>query len=293
MTTPDHRATRVHPSPAGAVPGAAPDATAPHPAPDETATLTPAEARALFRAGLVRPTSGFCDGYAQANLIIVPRSHAFDLLLFAQRNPKPMPLLGVLDAGEVTSPLLSGGDVRTDVPKYVVYEDGVPVAEPTSVTGYWRDDLVTFVIGCSFTFETALAAGGVPLAHQQQGVNVPMYRTSVRCAPAGELSGPLVVSMRPVPAAQVADAVRITARYPAVHGAPVHVGAPHELGIADLSRPDFGDPVDIPDGHLPVFWACGVTPQAAVMESRPSLAIGHAPGHMLITDARDADYLVP
>lgn len=254
------------------------------------AGLSPAEARARFRAGEVRPTSGLCAGYAQANLFIVPRIHAFDLLLFAQRNPKPMPLLGVLDAGEVTSSLLVGGDIRTDLPKYVVYEDGVPVAEPTDIREHWRDDLVTFLIGCSFTFEAALAAGGVPLAHQEQGVNVPMYRTSVRCASAGKLAGPLVVSMRPVPAAQVADAVRITARYPAVHGAPVHVGAPGEIGIADLARPDFGDPVVIPDGHLPVFWACGVTPQAAVMESRPSLAIGHAPGHMLITDARDVDY---
>ena len=136
-------------------------------------------------------------------------------------------------------------------------------------------------------------AGGVPVAHQEQGVNVPMYRTSVRCAPAGGLAGPLVVSMRPVPAAQVADAVRITSRYPAVHGAPVHVGNPAEIGIADLGRPDFGDPVEIPAGHLPVFWACGVTPQAAVMESKPTLAIGHAPGHMLITDARDSAYLVP
>lgn len=264
-----------------------------HSSPADLAALSPAEVRARFRAGLVRPTSGLAAGYAQANLIIVPKSHAFDLLLFAQRNPKPMPLLGVLDAGEVTSDLLAGGDIRTDVPKYVVYQDGVPVAEPTDITGYWRDDLVTFIVGCSFTFENALVAGGVPVAHQEQGVNVPMYRTSTRCAPAGEIAGPLVVSMRPVPASQVADAVRITSRYPAVHGAPVHVGAPGELGIADLAAPDFGDPVAIPDGHVPVFWACGVTPQAAVMESRPPLAIGHAPGHMLITDARDADYLVP
>ncbi len=266
-------------------------------APTDPATdwagLSPAEARARFRAGEVRPTLGLCPGYAQANLLILPREHAFDLLLFAQRNPKPMPLLGVLDAGEVSSELLVGGDIRTDVPRYVVYEDGVPVAEPTDVTGYWRDDLVTFMVGCSFTFEAALVAGGVPVAHQEQGVNVPMYRTSTRCAPAGALGGPLVVSMRPVPAHRVADAVRITSRYPAVHGAPVHVGNPAELGITDLSRPDFGDPVDIPAGHLPVFWACGVTPQAAVMESRPPLAIGHAPGHMLITDAKDADYLVP
>lgn len=256
-------------------------------------TWTPARARAAFRDGLVAPTAGISRGYAQANLIIVPKAQAFDVLLFAQRNPKPCPILGVLDAGQTSGPLLAGGDIRTDVPKYVVYEDGVPVAEPTDITSYWRDDLVTFIVGCSFTFETALQDAGLSVAHIDQGVNVPMYRTSRRCEDAGSMAGPLVVSMRSFPASQVVDAVRITSRYPAVHGAPVHIGNPADLGIAALSRPDFGDPVAIPHGHLPVFWACGVTPQAAVMESRPPLAIGHAPGHMLITDARDADYLVP
>lgn len=259
----------------------------------ERAALTPAEARALFRAGLVTPTAGWCAGYAQGNLLIVPRDIAFDFLLFAQRNPKPCPILGVLDAGETTGPLLEGGDIRTDVPRYVVYHDGVEVDRPTDITEHWRDDLVTFVVGCSFTFETALQQGGVRVAHLDQGRNVPMYRTNRPCAPAGALSGPLVVSMRPVPAARVADAVRITARYPAVHGAPVHVGDPAALGITDLAAPDFGEPVDIADGEIPVFWACGVTPQAAVMESKPSLAIGHAPGHMLITDRKDVEYQVP
>lgn len=183
--------------------------------------------------------------------------------------------------------------MRTDVPKYVVYKKGVKVDEPTDINAYWRDDLVTFIVGCSNTFESALQENGIRVAHIDQGTNVPMYRTSVRCEPAGSLAGPLVVSMRPIPASQVSDAVRITSRYPAVHGAPVHVGNPAELGIADLARPDFGDPVEIPAHHVPVFWACGVTPQAAVMESRPALAIGHAPGHMLITDARDNRYLVP
>lgn len=261
--------------------------------PENPAALLPSEARALFRAGVVSPTSGWSAGYAQANLIIVPKAQAFDVLLFAQRNPKPCPILGVLDAGETSGPLLSGGDVRTDVARYVVYEDGVKVDEPTDILAHWRDDLVTFIVGCSFTFEAALRENGIRVAHIDQGVNVPMYRTSVRCEPAGSMAGPLVVSMRPVPASQVSDAVRITSRYPAVHGAPVHVGNPAELGIADLARPDFGDPVDIPANHVPVFWACGVTPQAAVMESRPTLAIGHAPGYMLITDARDSSYLVP
>ena len=261
--------------------------------PADPADLSPAAARALFRAGLVAPTAGWSAGYAQANLIIVPKAQAFDVLLFAQRNPKPCPILGVLDAGETSSALLAGGDIRTDVARYVVYENGVKTAEPTHLLDYWRDDLVTFIVGCSFTFEAALQEGGIRVAHIDQGVNVPMYRTSLRCEPAGGMSGPMVVSMRPIPASQVADAVRITSRYPAVHGAPVHVGNPAELGITDLSRPHFGDPVEIPEGHIPVFWACGVTPQAAVMESRPPLAIGHAPGHMLITDARDSSYLVP
>ncbi len=260
---------------------------------EDRAAATPAEAREAFRNGLVVPTSGWSHGYAQANVLAIPREQAFDLLLFAQRNPKSCPVLGVLEPGQTTGPLLAGGDLRTDVPKYTVYRDGVKVDEPTDISGYWRDDLVTFLIGCSFTFESALLDGGIRMAHIDQGVNVPMYRTNRECASAGAMSGPLVVSMRPIPAAQVPDAVRITSRYPAVHGAPVHVGHPDELGIPDLGSPDFGEAVRIPDGYLPVFWACGVTPQAAVMQSKPPLAIGHAPGHMLITDARDSNYLVP
>lgn len=272
--------------------GAAPAGTHQDADPDP-ARLTPREARQRFRDGLLRPTSGIAAGYAQANLIIVPRELAFDVLLFAQRNPKPCPVLGVLDAGETTGELLRDGDIRTDLPQYVVYENGQEIARPTDITEYWREDLVTFMVGCSFTFEDALLNNGIRMAHNDQGVNVPMYRTNRRCASAGSLSGPLVVSMRPVPASQVADAVRVTSRYPAVHGAPVHVGNPEDLGIEDINRPDFGDPVRIKRGHIPVFWACGVTPQAAVMESRPPFAISHAPGHMLITDARDSDYQVP
>lgn len=260
---------------------------------EQLAHLTPQEARQRFREGLTVPTSGISLGYAQANLMIVPKELAFDVLLFAQRNPKPCPILGVLDAGETTGSLLKGGDIRTDVPKYVVYENGVAVETPTDITKYWRDDLVTFIIGCSFTFETALLEAGLPVAHMQQGVNVPMFKTNVRCESAGKIGGPLVVSMRPMPASQVADAVRITSRYPAVHGAPVHIGNPEEIGIMDINKPDFGDAVQIPDGQIPVFWACGVTPQAAMMESKPSLAIAHAPGHMLITDAKDSQYLIP
>jgi uncharacterized protein YcsI (UPF0317 family) len=256
------------------------------------ATLTPAEARARFRGGLVTPTSGWSAGWTQANLVAVPRDLAYDVLLFAQRNPAPCPVLDVTEPGEVSCRIFDG-DLRTDLPSYRVYEDGNPVAEVADVRDAWRDDLVAFLIGCSFTFEAALLEAGVPVRHVEAGTNVPMYRTDRACVPAGSLHGPLVVSMRPVPAAQVSTAVRVTSRYPAVHGAPVHVGDPEALGIRDLASPDFGDAVEVRDGEVPVFWACGVTPQAAVMASRPPFAIGHAPGMMAITDARDSAYVVP
>ena len=258
----------------------------------DVARLSPAQARRLFREGLVTPTAGWCAGYAQANLLCLPAELAYDFLLFCQHNPKPCPLLDVLDAGAVAGPVLDG-DVRTDVPRYRVFARGELVAEPTDVREVWREDLVTFLIGCSFTFEHPLLAAGIPVRHLESGSNVPMYRTARACRPAGRLSGPLVVSMRPIPAARVADAVRISSRYPGVHGAPVHVGDPGALGITDLDRPDYGDPVEVRPGEIPVFWACGVTPQAMILASRPEFAITHAPGHMLLTDAPDAEYQVP
>lgn len=257
------------------------------------ASYTPAQARALFRTTDVATTAGFSAGFAQANLIALDRKYAFDFLLFAQRNPKPCPLLGVLEPGEVSSPLLAGGDIRTGIPSYRVFSHGSLIDEPTDATAYWTENTVAFVIGCSFTFEQALLDNNVPVAHIEQGVNVPMYLTNIDCEPAGVFSGKMVVSMRPIPANLVSDAVRITSRYPAVHGAPVHVGEPGLIGIDDLAAPDFGDAVDIPAGWVPVFWACGVTPQSIVTSSKPDLAICHAPGKMLITDARDVAYQVP
>lgn len=254
--------------------------------------LSPAEARELFRGGRRVPTSGYSHGYAQANLLCLPRDLAFDFLLFAQRNPKSCPVLDVTEPGEVSASVFDG-DLRTDLPAYRVYRDGKYVEERAEVTDLWREDLVSFLIGCSFTFETPLLEAGVPVRHMEAGTNVAMYETNRACRPAGRFSGPLVVSMRPVPADRVADAVRITSRYPAVHGAPVHVGDPSALGIEDLARPDHGDPVEVREGEIPVFWACGVTPQAAVMASAPEFAIGHAPGHMAITDVRDSTYQVP
>ena len=257
------------------------------------ASYTPAQARALFRTTDVATTAGFSAGFTQANLIALDRKYAFDFLLFAQRNPKPCPLLGVLEPGEVSSPLLAGGDIRTDIPSYRVFSHGSLIDEPTDATAYWTENTVAFVIGCSFTFEQALLDNNVPVAHIEQGVNVPMYLTNIDCEPAGVFSGKMVVSMRPIPASLVSDAVRITSRYPAVHGAPVHVGEPGLIGIDDLAAPDFGDAVDIPAGWVPVFWACGVTPQSIVMHSKPELAICHSPGKMLITDVRDVAYQVP
>jgi uncharacterized protein YcsI (UPF0317 family) len=254
------------------------------------ASMPPAEARRAFRSGDVSPTSGWCDGYTQVNVVALPRDWAWDMVLFAQRNPKPCPVLDVVEDGATSPALAPDADLRTDLPRYRVWRDGVPVGEPTDVVDEWRDDLVSFLIGCSFTFESALVEAGVPLRHVEQGRNVSMYRTNRACRPAGRLSGPLVVSMRPVPGELVAAAVQVTARMPQVHGAPVHVGVPEALGIADLGAPDFGDPVELADGDVPVFWACGVTPQAALMASRPPFAITHAPGHMFVTDVPDAVY---
>jgi uncharacterized protein YcsI (UPF0317 family) len=237
------------------------------------------------------PTSGLAPGFAQANLVVLPEADALDFLRFCVRNPKPCPVLEVTDTGSPHPSTLSrGSDLRTDLPRYRVLEKGVPVDEPTDVRRYWRDDLVSFLLGCSFTFEWALTAAGLPLAHQRQGVNVPMYVTDRRCAGAGAFGGPLVVSMRPFAAEHIARAVEISARFPSMHGSPIHIGDPAVIGIADLDTPDFGDPVIVGADEVPVFWACGVTPQAVVLEAAPSLAIFHAPGHMFITDRPHSEF---
>jgi uncharacterized protein YcsI (UPF0317 family) len=255
-------------------------------------SVSPAAIRDRFRSGLITPTAACAPGYAQANLVAVPSQHAFDFLLFAQRNPQACPVLDVTETGSPVTSLAPDADLRTDLPAYRIWENGECVAETPDVTQYWRADLVAFLIGCSFTFERALVAAGVPVRHVEQGGNVPMFVTSRQCRPAGRFSGPLVVSMRPIPPDRVATAVQVTARYPAVHGAPVHVGNPEALGIADLSKPDFGAPVTGHDGDVPVFWACGVTPQTALANARPPFAITHVPGHMLITDVPDETYAV-
>ncbi|HET9898811.1 MAG TPA: putative hydro-lyase [Streptosporangiaceae bacterium] len=247
----------------------------------------PAEARAAYRAGLRVPTAGCAPGYAQANLVVVRQDAAAEFEQFARRNPRPCPLLDICAPGSPATRLAAGADLRTDLPAYRIWVDGACVSEPGDIGDVWRDDLVSFLLGCSFTFERALLAAGVPVRHLEQGVNVPMFVTNRQCEPAGRFAGPLVTSMRPVPADLVATAAEVTAAYPSSHGAPVHAGDPGELGIADLTRPDFGDPVVPAPGDVPLFWACGVTPQAAIAAARLPFAITHAPGHMLITDLRE------
>lgn len=238
-------------------------------------------------------TSGRADGFAQANLVILPQDRAEEFLLFCQRNPKPCPLLEVLDAGDPHPKLTAANaDLRTDLPRYRVWKDGELDDEPTDVSSLWRDDFVSFLIGCSFTFEAAMRRAGLPLRHVESGVNVPMYRTNIPCESAGRFSGPMVVSMRPLTPSQAITAVQVTSRYPAVHGAPVHLGMPERIGIEELSRPDFGDAVPIEDGELPVFWACGVTPQAVIQQAKPPLVITHSPGCMFVTDLSDESLAV-
>lgn len=260
-----------------------------HPLTAELSALERTDARALrraIRAGRHRAhTVGLAPGRVQGNLVVLPQALAGDFMRFCQRNPKPCPLLAVTEPGDpLARDLGEDVDLRTDVPRYRVWREGVLEGEVDDLRALWRDDWVGFVLGCSFSFEQALLDDGIPLRHVAQGRNVAMYRTSIPTAPAGRFAGPLVVSMRPMTAAHAIRAVQVTSRFPSVHGAPVHFGDPAAIGIADLSRPDYGDAVDILPGEVPVFWACGVTPQAALIAARPEVCVTHAPGCMLVTD---------
>ena len=242
--------------------------------------------RTRIRNGeLNRHTSGLADDLVQGNLVVLPAADAHDFLLYCQRNPRPCPLIAVGEVGDPSLPSLGTDiDLRTDLPRYRVWRDGELVEECEDVSAVWRQDLVAFVIGCSFSFEWAMRTEGIPVRHIEEDRNVSMYRTSIETHPAGAFGGPLVVSMRPLVAADAIRAVQITSRFPAVHGAPIHIGDPAQIGISDLGRPDYGDAVNVLPHELPVFWACGVTPQAALKRARPAFCITHAPGSMLITD---------
>jgi uncharacterized protein YcsI (UPF0317 family) len=242
--------------------------------------------RARIRRGeFISHTSGVAEDFVQGNVVILPQKYARDFAAFCERNPKPCPVLAMTDAGDPKVKALGRDiDIRTDVPRYRVWRNGELASEPTDIAALWRDDLVTFVIGCSFSFEWALAKEGISLRHVSEGKNVAMYRTNVPTTPAGVFYGPMVVSMRPLNAKDAVCAYEITSRYPRVHGAPVHVGDPSVIGIADLQKPDYGDAVAVLPDETPVFWACGVTPQAAIAQAKPDFCITHAPGSMLITD---------
>ncbi len=239
------------------------------------------------------PTSGLAPGFVQANLAILPQRLAEDFLRFCQLNPKPCPLIGVSAPGDWRVPALGADlDIRTDLPRYRVWRDGAIVDEPSDLMRCWRDDLVTFAIGCSFSFEQALIEDGIELRHFTCNCTVPMYRTSIETVPAGPFHGPLVVSMRPMNAADAIRAVQITTRFPSVHGAPVHLAKPEAIGIKDIAKPDWGDPVPIGDDEIPVFWACGVTPQSVIMAVKPEFCITHYPGAMLVTDRRNTEFAI-
>jgi uncharacterized protein YcsI (UPF0317 family) len=253
---------------------------------DNIKMLKPSKVRALVRDGKWdKPTTGIALGFAQANLVILPQRYALDFFLFCQRNPKPCPVLEVLEPGEYIPDFLApGADVRTDVPQYNVYVDGKLRESTKSIQELWNDDLVTFFLGCSLSFEEAMIRAGIPVRHIEEEKNVPMYVTNIQCRQAGIFRGPMVVTMRPVPPDKVVRAVQVTSRYSSVHGGPIHIGDPGKIGIKDLKKTDFGDPVTITRGEVPIFWACGVTPQTAVMAAKPDICITHAPGHMFITD---------
>lgn len=247
-------------------------------------------ARQAVRSGAHRaPTAGIAPGYVQGNLAILPKALADDFFRFCQFNPKPCPLLAASDPGDPRLPSLGEDlDIRTDIPRYRIWRKGELVEEVPDLMSVWRDDLVAFVIGCSFSFEEALVEDGIRLRHIEQGTNVPMWRTSIQTRPAGPFHGPLVVSMRPLRPADAIRAIQITSRFPAVHGAPVHIGKPGMIGIADIGKPDYGDAVEVKDDELPVFWACGVTPQSVIAAVKPEFSITHAPGYMLVTDLKNS-----
>ena len=251
-------------------------------------------ARARIRTGQhVGPTAGLAPGIVQGNLAILPKAVAHDFLRFCDSNPKPCPVIGMSEPGDPMLPMLGVDiDIRTDVPRYRIWRDGALVEEPTDIRAHWRDDLVAFVLGCSFSFEEALVADGLRIRHIDRDHNVAMYRTNVATVPAGPFHGPLVVSMRPFTPADAIRAIQITTRFPRVHGAPVHFGDPAAIGIKDIDKPDYGDRVEILPGEVPVFWACGVTPQAVVAAAKLPFCITHAPGAMLITDLRNSTLAV-
>ena len=255
--------------------------------------LSPVELRAKIRSGEHSGnTSGLAPGFVQCNIVILPEEFAADFLRFCQMNPKPCPLIATGQPGNTALPPLGDIDIRRDVPRYRLFRHGELAAEVADISPYWRNDLVSFALGCSFSFEEALLGDGLEVRNVTQGVNVPMYRSNIDCSSAGSFAGKMVVSMRPFKAADAIRAIQICTRFPSVHGAPIHLGDPTEIGIEDLDTPDYGDAVQLKRGEVPLFWACGVTPQVALETARLPLAITHSPGCMLVTDLRNSQLAV-
>lgn len=257
--------------------------------------MAPGQVRKLIREQVITfPTAGMSAGYAQANLVILPDKWAADFEQFCKNNPFPCPVLEIIRGEPLTHAMGEGGNIVTDVPEYFIYRDGVLAERVRDASAYWQPDFVGFLIGCSFSFEEALIRNGIEVRHIAQGRNVPMFKTNIQTVPAGPFCGPMVCSMRPMTPEDAQKAKEITEKMPNVHGAPVHMGDPTEIGIADVMHPDYGEAVDIYPGEIPVFWPCGVTPQAAVENAKPPIVITHAPGHMFITDIENKtlnDYL--
>ncbi|MGG3912888.1 putative hydro-lyase [Rossellomorea vietnamensis] len=254
--------------------------------------MLPSELRTSIRCGKHQThTSGVCQDYVQANLVVLPKEYAFDFLLFTMRNPKSCPVVEVLEPGQFRSKYGKNSDIRTDIPLYHVYEDGQLVDKKQRIDEIWSEDLVSFLIGCSFTFESQLIKGDIPLRHIEENKNVAMYQTNIQTEKAGVFEGPMVVSMRPIPDSLVQKAAEITALFPKMHGAPVHIGDPAEIGIRDITKPDYGDFVGIREGETPMFWACGVTPQAVTLHAKIPYMLTHSPGCMFVTDWKNEEYL--
>ena len=257
--------------------------------------MSPAEVRSLIRAGKIDfPTAGMCRGYAQANLVILPPEYAADFKEYARKNPFPCPILEMIEGTPETHDMGEGGNIVTDIPEYFIYRNGKFSERVKDTSAFWQDGFVGFLIGCSFSFEEALMKAGIEVRHIAMGCNVPMYKTNIMTEKAGPFEGPMVCSMRPMTPENAKLAYEITEKYPNVHGAPVHIGDPAEVGVADINKPDYGDPVEIRPGEVPVFWPCGVTPQAAIENAKPPIVITHSPGHMFITDVLNTelnDYL--
>jgi uncharacterized protein YcsI (UPF0317 family) len=260
---------------------------------NSTIWMNPDDLRREIREGRFRgPTAGHSPGYTQGNLAILPREFSEEFLRFCRLNPKACPVIGVSEPGDWRVPELGEVDLRTDAPAYCVFRDGEPAGEVLDLRELWTDDMVGFVIGCSMSFEEALLEAGLPIRHIEQTTTVPMYDTSIANVPSGRFGGTMVVSMRPMTPQQAIRAIQITSRFPGVHGAPVHFGDPAAIGIRNIEQPDYGERSELRPGEVPVFWACGVTPQRAIRTARPKLAITHKPGQMLVSDVRNSHLAV-